>query len=168
MKELCFFDPSRKVIRQRCHRQNHGRELSIKSSGKLGYHGKLVLKLGFGHEVFKLVDVFLESVIRCSVFVFPWFLNKFGQVSSSFELGVKRVEILVVVLGELCKCLFLGLDASVCHLIIPFLGEGYTFPNVHLTEDKGNLQFVQVVDFGVDREVCIYSFEPSGRFRRFC
>ena len=127
MKELCFFDPSQKVIGWRHHGQNHGRDLLIKSGGKLGYCSELVFELGFGRKVFELVNVFLESIIWSSVFIFPWFLDEFGQVLSSFELGVKRVEVLVIVLGELCKGLFLRFDTGVCHFIIPFLKEATPF-----------------------------------------
>ena len=77
-------------------------------------------------------------------------MDEFGQVSSGFELGVKTVKILVVVLGELCKSLFLGFDIVVCHFVVPFLREGHSFPNIHFTKDESDLQFIQVVDLGVD------------------
>ena len=85
----------------------------VKSSGELGYCGEFVLKLGFGHEIFEFVDIFLEPVIRGSILIPSWSLDKFGQVSSSFEFGVERVEIQIIVFGEFHKRLFVRFDTGV-------------------------------------------------------
>ena len=113
--------------------------MTIKSHRELGYRGEFVFELGLGCEVFKLVDVLLEPVIRSSIFVFSRSLDKFGQVSSCSEFGVEGVEVLIVVFGELDECLFLGFDSGVSHFIVPFLGERYSFPSVHFAKDEGDL-----------------------------
>ena len=139
MEELCFLNPSRKVIRWRCHRQDHGGDLTIKSHRELGYRGEFVFEAGLGCEIFKLVDVLLKPVIRSSIFVLSWPLDKFGQVTSSLEFGVEGVEVLIIVFSELFECLLLGFDSGVSHFIVPFLRECHSFPGVHFAKDEGDL-----------------------------
>ena len=133
----------------------------VKSCRELGYRGEFVFELGLGCEVFKLVDVLLKPIVRSSIFVLSWPLDKSGQVSSSSEFGVEGVEVLIIVFGELTECLFLGFDTGISHLIVPFLRERHSFPSVHFAKDEGDLQLIRVVDLWVDGEICVHGFEPS-------
>ena len=112
--------------------------MAIESHRELGYHSEFVFELGFGRKVFELVDVLLEPVIKSSIFILSWSLDKFGQVTPGSEFGVKRVEVLIVVFGKLHEHLFFRFDTGVRHSIVPFLREGYPFPSVHLAKDEGD------------------------------
>ena len=132
------------------HGQDHGGDLSVESSGELSDGCELVFELSFGGEVFEFINKLLEPIVWSSIFILPGFLDEFGQVSSSSYFGIKGIEVLIVVLNELREGFVFGFERSVFQFIVPFLGEGYAFPLVHFTKDKGELKFVRGIDGGVD------------------
>ena len=95
------------------HGQNHGRDLLVKSSGELSDGREFVFELGFGGEVFEVINKFLESIIWSSVFILSRFLDESGQVSSSSYFGVEVIEIFVIVFDEFCEGFVLGFECGV-------------------------------------------------------
>ena len=81
---------------------------------------EFVFKLCFGSEVFKLVDVVLESVIGSSILILPWLLEKPGYVAACFHLGVEGVKVLVIVCYEFVERFLFGFDCGVGHFVVPF------------------------------------------------
>ena len=120
LEEFGFFYPLFEGVRWRSHGQDHGGDLFVEACREVGDGCEFVLELCLGSEVFKLVNVVLESIIGSPVFIFAWFLEKSRYVAAWFHLGVKGIKVLVVVCCELFKCLFFGLNARVGHLVVPF------------------------------------------------
>ena len=110
MESFGFRYPFLKGIRRILHGQDHHQDLSVESHGELGDSHELVFKLGLGGKVFEVIDVLLESVIWGSVFIFPRFLDKLGQVSPCLYFGIEGVKVPIVVVNELCKGFVFGFE----------------------------------------------------------
>ena len=158
MKHLGLRDPFFQSVRRVLHGQNHGRDLSVKSSGELSDGREFVFELSFGGEVFEVVNKLLESIVWSSVFILSWFLDELGQVSSSSHFGVEGIKVFVIVFDELCEGLVLGFERSVFQLIVPFLGEGYAFSRAHLAKDEGEFELIGGINGGIDQEVGVHGF----------
>ena len=78
MEGFSFRNPSFKRVGRVLHGQDHGRELSVKSHGELGDCREFILKLRLCSEVFEVIDVLLEPVVRGSIFIFSWSLDEVG------------------------------------------------------------------------------------------
>ena len=126
----------------------------------MGDGGELVLELSFSGQVFELIDILLEPVIRGPTLIFAQFLKESAYVLASLYFGIKGVEILVIVHNKFIECLVFGLNAGVGHFVVPFLQESNTFSSAHFTKNKGNFEFVGGVDPRVDGEVCFHGLEP--------
>ena len=103
----------------------------------------------------------MEPVVQGSVFIFSRFLVKFGQVLPSSDLGVKEVEVFIVVSNEFIESFVFRFECGIFHSVVPLLGEGDSLSSSHLAKDEGNLEFIGIVDSWVDQEICIHGFEPS-------
>ena len=142
LEEFGFFYPLLEGVWWRSHGQNHGGDLFVEASQEVGDGCEFVFKLCFGSEVFKLVNVVLESIIGSSVFIFALFLEKSRYVTVGFHLGVKGVKVLVIVCHELLKCLFFRFNASVGHFVVPFFQKGNTFSSTHFAKDEGDFDLI--------------------------
>ena len=87
----------------------------------MGDGGELIFELSLSGQVFELIDILLEPVIGGSIFILVQFLKESGYVMASLHLGVKGIEILVVVHNKFLEHLFFSLDAGIGHFVVPFL-----------------------------------------------
>ena len=78
MEGFCFRNPSFERVGWVLHGQDHGGDLSVEPHGELGDCHELVLKLHLCGKVLEVIDILLEPVVRGSILVFSWSLDKFG------------------------------------------------------------------------------------------
>ena len=119
LEEFGFLYPFFEGVWWSSHGQDHGGDLFVKTHRKVGDSCEFVFKLHFDSKVLKLIDIVLEFIVGSSILVFAWFLEESGYVMTGLHLGVEGVKVLVVVSHEFFKCLFLRLDTSVGHFVIP-------------------------------------------------
>ena len=78
-----------------------------------------------------------------------------------FLPNVKRAEVLFKIVNKVSYVLICQFDGCVFHFIIPDLGKSDPFSKAHFAKDGCNLNFIIVVDVGVDGKVGFHGLNPS-------